>query len=134
MRLHWQQHSYFNSHISNLETVKTTKRVSRLVLESHAGLRVPALTKHLDGDKTNCAYSNLTWKPAYSMRYLTELNQHAEPYAWDRLAYGKTKKFSSLDIALIRGSTETQETLAKMYGISQVMIHKIRTRKAYQWL
>lgn len=77
---------------------------------------------HKDGDKTNNAVSNLEWVTS-SQNKIHSIHQLGNN---DRL------KLTLEEVRAIRLSDLPQRTLAKLYGISQNNVSRIKQRKAWR--
>lgn len=106
-----------------------TKRfqVHRLVLIAFRGFQEGADALHNDGDHTNNRIENLRWgahtdnmrdKKIHSTELFGEKSHNA--------------KLTADDVRAIRVSNETGRSLAERYGVSQVAIHFIQTRKTWK--
>lgn len=99
-----------------------TKRyqVHRLVLLAFAGPCPAGMEgRHKGKDFTDNRIGNLLWSPVSSR------GENAGRSAGNA-------KLTEQDVRDIRMSEETERALAKQYGVSQVAIHYIRTRKTWK--
>ncbi len=109
-----------------------TKRfqVHRLVLETFTG-PAPEGTecRHLDGDHTNNHEGNLVW--GTHTENMQDKTAHGTQLFGERNPAGRAK-LTENDVKEIRASSATERALAAQYGVSQVSIHFIRTRKTWK--
>lgn len=98
-------------------------QVHRLVLYAFVGPCPEGMeTLHGDGDHTNNRLDNLRW--GTPTENADDQRRHGRPF-------GAPKKLTTEIVAKIRADTGTQREIALKYGVSQVMIHNIRTGKAW---
>lgn len=115
----------------SLHGVKTA-RVHVLVLEAFVGPRPTGQeARHLDGDHRNNRVENLVWGTSSQNkednRRLGRLrggNQRGEDVG--------TARLTELDVLAIRASPETQEALARRYGVNQTNISRIKRRVSWR--
>lgn len=99
-------------------------QVHRLVLEAFVGPCPDGLESlHGDGDHTNNRLGNLRWGTRVQNR--EEQRRHGRPF-------GGPKKLTTEIVAQIRADTGTTRALGAKYGVSCVMIHNIRSGKAWR--
>lgn len=104
----------------------TKKRVRRLVHQLVAELFLPRVSgkncvNHIDGNKINNHFSNLEWCT------LQENMKHA----W-RTGLCKPPKLTPEQVREIRSCGGLDTATASRFGVSQVMVTKIRARKAWR--
>jgi len=108
--------------------VVTRFQVHRLVLEAFTGPCPAGLeTCHWDGDHTNNRINNLRWGTRSSNR--DDARRHGT------LPIGESSKKSTLteqDVRDIRASIDSSRKTAEKYGVSQVTITHIRTRRTWK--
>ena len=98
--------------------------VHRMVLEAFVGRRPAGKEcRHLDGDKTNCALSNLRW----GTRKQNERDRrlHGKPKA-------AAKKFTDSEILEIRKAFDRGQTarvVAQRFGIDEKRAREIKNRR-----
>jgi len=109
---------------------KKTRQVSvhRMVLEAFCG---PAIhgeqACHRNGVRTGNAIENLYWGTAAQNQ--ADKVRHGNSLRGEK---NKRAKLTEDQVRHILGSEESQPALARRYGVSQVLISKIRLRKVWQ--
>lgn len=101
-------------------------QVHRLVMVAFKGFQ-PLNVLHNDGNHLNNHIWNLRWgnqkeNMADKVLHGTQTQGETHPVA----------KLTEADVVVIRASTETQRELAARYGVSQVNIHNIKSRKTWK--
>jgi HNH endonuclease/NUMOD4 motif len=103
-------------------------QVHRLVLLAFAGPCPDGMEGcHGDGDHTNNRLDNLRWD--------TRQGNRADAIRHGTLARGEVSrraKLTAQDVRDIRVSSDSERALAAHYGVSQVAIHYIKTRKTWK--
>ena len=103
-------------------------QIHRLVLEAFVGPAAPGTEcRHLDGDCTNNNDWNLEW--ATHTVNMNDTVYHGTSTQGEK---HPKAKLTENDVKEIRASTETERALAARYGVSQVSIHFIKTRKTWK--
>lgn len=107
-----------------------TKRfqVHRLVLMAFVGMPPEGTEcRHLDGNHLNNRLENLVWGTH------TENMRDKTGHGTQMLGENHHKaKLTEDDVREIRAANATTRALARVYGVSQVTIHHIRTRKLWK--
>ena len=103
-------------------------QVHRLVLEAFKG-PAPEGTecRHLDGDHTNNHEQNLEW--GTHTENMNDKTGHGTQLIGEK---HPRAKLTEDDVREIRATNATTRALAEVYGVSQVSIHFIRSRKTWK--
>jgi hypothetical protein len=103
-------------------------QIHRLVLEAFIGPCPEGMEcRHLNGKHEDCTLGNLEWNThTVNMQdkqiHGTERQGENHPHS----------KLTENDVRAIRAAKGTQREIAAHYGVSQVAIHHIRTRKTWK--
>ncbi len=111
-----------------LKSVMDKRLIHQLVCSAfHGACPTGRLTRHLDGNKLNNQESNLCWGTPKensddNAKYGVQLRGEAITVS----------KLTELEVHQILVSVEVQEVLAKRFGVSQVSISNIKSRKTWR--
>lgn len=103
------------------ESGRVQAQVHRLVADAFVPRTGGDCVNHIDGNKQNNDFRNLEWVTR------AENMDHA----W-RTGLCKPHKLKAEDIVKIRSCGGTDTATAKRFGVSQVMVTRIRARKAWK--
>lgn len=119
---------YLSVTLTNPAGVKYACAVHMLVCTAFCGPRSEnSECRHLDGDRSNNAASNLAW----GSRSDNRMDQRRHGRLNEGEAHGMARLTAS-DVIAIRASTETAIDLAKMFACSVVHIYNIKKRKVWK--
>lgn len=106
----------------------TRFQVHRLVLLAFTGPCPDGMEScHNDGDHTNNRIINLRWDTRYGNR-ADAIRHGTQP----RGETSAKAKLTEQDVRDIRASSESERAMARKYGVSQVAVHYIRTRRTWK--
>jgi len=103
-------------------------QVHRLVLTAFAGPCPEGMEAlHRNGDHLDCRISNLRW--GTHTENMQDKARHGTQTQGE--THGRSK-LTDQDVRDIRASTETNRALGKKYGVSNVAIQAIKTRRTWK--
>ena len=120
---HPKDHHYASAHIT-IEGKRAQKAIHTLVLEAFVGLCPKGMcARHLDGDKTNNALSNLRWG-TYKQNS-EDKRKHGTHVEGEACLYAKLTSEQVLKIRERVKNGEVQRKLAKEYRVGPNQISRI---------
>jgi hypothetical protein len=129
--LHQQKHNrgYLHCGLSGAVGVKTVK-VHHLVLDTFRRLRrYGEECRHVDGDKTNNALTNLRWGSAKQ----NSIDRHVHGRTAAGEHHGKSVLLEK-DVLSIRKDFRPAADIAKEYGVHPSTVYAVRSRRAWTYL
>lgn len=110
---------------------RCTKLVHQLVLEAFKGPRpANAISRHLDGDRMNCAANNLLW--GTRQENMADRRQHGRGANGERNVRAKLTLKQVLDIRAHALTKSDIQRLAITLGVRVITIQKILSGKSWR--